>query len=124
MIEDSLLNEEINCLSNNYQDHSNLQWSCAIESLKKISFNSTDKVLDVGCGDGKITAFIAKQISNGIVIGLDISKEMLVSASSHYPSSIIYYFLKVVHLQSHLNNNLIKLFVSVLSIGYWIKKKL
>jgi ubiquinone/menaquinone biosynthesis C-methylase UbiE len=79
-------------LANNYQNHSNLQWNWAIERLKKISFNSTDKVLDVGCGDGKITAFIAKQISNGIVIGLDISKEMLMYASSHYPFNNLLFF--------------------------------
>ncbi len=71
-------------LAKDYQDHSDLQWKWSMESLKKFPFNENDKVLDVGCGDGRITAWIAKQVPNGAVIGLDISKNMIVHASSNH----------------------------------------
>ncbi len=39
-----------------YQNNSNFQWEEAMKSLKKFRFEENDKVLDVGCGNGKITA--------------------------------------------------------------------
>ncbi|MES2345148.1 MAG: class I SAM-dependent methyltransferase [Chlamydiota bacterium] len=73
-------------LVNDYQENSSLQWNWAMESLKKFPFNENDKVLDVGCGDGKITALIAKQVTHGIVIGFDISEKMLAHASANFSS--------------------------------------
>jgi trans-aconitate 2-methyltransferase len=70
--------------ANEYQNNSGHQWEMALGSLKKFSFNENDKVLDVGCGDGKITALIAKQVPYGMVVGLDISKEMISLAKSSF----------------------------------------
>lgn len=71
-------------LADDYKNNSGLQWEWAITSLKDFPFSLNDKVLDVGCGDGKITALIAKQIPNGIIIGLDISEKMVKQASSFF----------------------------------------
>ncbi|MBA3723195.1 MAG: methyltransferase domain-containing protein [Parachlamydiaceae bacterium] len=68
-------------LAADYQKNSGLQWDWAIESLKRFEFNPNDKVLDVGCGDGKITALIAYQVSQGIAVGMDISEKMIKQAS-------------------------------------------
>ncbi len=73
-------------LVSDYQKNSSLQWNWAMESLKKFPFNENDKVLDVGCGDGKITALIAEHVTHGIVIGLDISEKMLAHASANFSS--------------------------------------
>jgi len=35
----------------------------------------------VGCGDGKITALIASQVPQGIVVGMDISEKMIKQTS-------------------------------------------
>jgi trans-aconitate 2-methyltransferase len=75
-----------------YQKNSGLQWDWAIESLEKFSFNSNDKVLDVGCGDGKITALIARQIFQGIVVGMDISEKMIKQASSNFRDENLMFF--------------------------------
>lgn len=71
-------------LSDAYKQHSSLQWTWAIESLKHFPFNPSDKVLDIGCGDGKITALIASKVPNGTVVGLDISLQMLATATSNF----------------------------------------
>lgn len=68
-------------MPNEYQANSTLQWEWAMESLKKFPFGDKDKVLDIGCGDGKITRLIAKQVPGGIVVGLDISDKMLAHAN-------------------------------------------
>ncbi len=67
-----------------YKNNSGLQWTLATESLKLIQFNNDDVILDVGCGDGKITAYIADQISNGTITGMDISDKMVKLASSNF----------------------------------------
>ena len=38
----------------------------------------------MGCGDGKITALIAKHVPQGYVVGMDISEKMLVQASNTF----------------------------------------
>lgn len=66
-----------------YNKNSSLQWQWAINSLENYKFLGTEKVLDVGCGDGKITALITKQAS--CVTGIDISRSMIDFALTHYP---------------------------------------
>jgi len=41
-------------------------------------------VLDIGCGDGKVTAEISRFVEAGRVLGIDSSKEMLTLAASTY----------------------------------------
>ncbi len=83
----SLFASEGVSLSHVYQKNSHLQWDLAIESLSHFPLNPTDKVLDVGSGDGKITAHIAKLVPNGVVVGLDVSKNMVNTATSLFQKS-------------------------------------
>lgn len=71
-------------LADNYQKNSGLQWDWAMDSLEYFSFNQDDKVLDVGSGDGKITALIANTVSSGSVVGLDISESMVERANGQF----------------------------------------
>lgn len=50
-------------------------------------FDGIETVLDVGCGDGQVTARLAKQFPKVQFVGCDISKEMIAFASQKYPSS-------------------------------------
>lgn len=79
-------------LAEEYQNNSNLQWDWATESLRQFSFNPLDKILDVGCGDGKITALIASEVPNGIVFGLDISEKMIEQASQTFKNENLTFF--------------------------------
>ena len=45
----------------------------------------------MGCGDGSITEEIATKVPLGVVVGLDISEEMLMYAKKHHPSPNIVY---------------------------------
>lgn len=89
----------ISCLSasdglrdaEDYTRNSSLQWKWAMESLRGFLFKEDDQVLDLGCGNGSITAEIAAKVPLGIVVGLDISEEMLMYAKNHHPSSNIVY---------------------------------
>jgi trans-aconitate 2-methyltransferase len=41
-------------------------------------------VLDIGCGDGRITATLAKSVPQGSVVGVDLSADMIAHASRQH----------------------------------------
>ena len=48
-----------------------------------------EHILDVGCGDGKVTAEIARAVPRGSVLGVDASAEMIAFAQKTFPPSKI-----------------------------------
>lgn len=71
--------------ANYYKEHSSFQFGVAQELLKGYSFSENHTVLDIGCGDGKITAQIAQRIPQGRVVGVDLSSSMIEFAKKHFP---------------------------------------
>ena len=67
-----------------YARRSQLQESMAAEVLALLELKGSEHVLDVGCGDAKITAQIAARVPHGAVVGVDASQEMIAFASSHF----------------------------------------
>ena len=67
-----------------YARISGLQKAMAEEALGLLDLARSSKVLDVGCGNGKITAEIAVRLPQGIVVGIDASCNMIDSASSQF----------------------------------------
>ena len=67
-----------------YAKHSSTQQMWARELISKLKLNGHESVLDIGCGDGKITAEIAGYVPDGSVVGVDSSKEMIELASEHF----------------------------------------
>lgn len=66
-------------LVRSYVHHSELQrrwaWSFAIPYLKTLK--GDERILDIGCGDGKITADVSKFVPLGQITGIDPSEAML-----------------------------------------------
>ena len=67
-----------------YKKHSKPQEEGGLEALKKFSFTEEEYVLDIGCGDGRTTASIAKMVPNGEVIGIDPSSNMIAVCNETY----------------------------------------
>jgi len=67
-----------------YSEISSLQEAMAEEQLALLDLAGTERILDVGCGDGKITAKIAARLPRGSTLGVDPSREMIAFASSHF----------------------------------------
>ncbi len=59
----------------------------AEEAISKIRIKGNERVLDIGCGDGKITAYIASLVPEGSVVGIDNSADMISFAQSKFPQS-------------------------------------
>ncbi len=59
---------------------SELQRTMAAESLSLLELDGAEHVLDVGCGDGYVTAQIADRLPRGSVVGIDPSPRMIEAA--------------------------------------------
>ena len=67
-----------------YSRQSSLQAALAEEQLSRLTLEGSERVLDVGCGDGKITAEIAARLPRGFVLGVDPSQNMIAFANGHF----------------------------------------
>ncbi len=67
-----------------YNRQSSLQQALAGKQLGLLTLTGSERVLDVGCGDGKITAEIAARVPRGSVLGVDPSRDMIAFAASHF----------------------------------------
>ncbi len=67
-----------------YATNSSAQLQWAQELLAKLALRGTESVLDIGCGDGKISAQLASLVSAGRVLGIDLSADMIRLASTRF----------------------------------------
>lgn len=74
-------------MASDYNRQSSLQQAMADEQLRLLILKGDERILDVGCGDGKISAAIAERVPAGSVLGVDPSRDMIAFASSHFPTA-------------------------------------
>ena len=67
-----------------YGKHSKVQYQWAQELIAGLHFRGCEAVLDIGCGEGKVTKEIADRLPNGYVIGIDRSEDMITFARKRY----------------------------------------
>src|SRR5260370_3525115 len=67
-----------------YYRRSSLQEAMAQEVLALLDLKGSDRILDVGCGDGNLTAEIASRAPRGSVVGADPSRDMIGFAQRHF----------------------------------------
>lgn len=70
--------------ASDYARVSGLQGAMAEEVLSLLQLNGTERVLDLGCGSGKITAEVAERVRQGSVVGVDPSADMIAFAASRF----------------------------------------
>jgi trans-aconitate 2-methyltransferase len=66
-----------------YDRLSALQAAMAEEVLSLLELRGTERILDIGCGNGKTTAEIATRVPKGVVTGVDASARMIAFAAAH-----------------------------------------
>jgi trans-aconitate 2-methyltransferase len=67
-----------------YAANSIVQQSWARELIAKLELRGDENILDVGCGDGKVTAEIARSLPDGFVVGIDASPQMIAFAKKTF----------------------------------------
>ena len=75
--------------ADDYAKNSSAQSQWAEELIAKLALKGCEFVIDIGCGDGKITAQLARVVNNGYVLGIDSSESMIRRASEQFPGTTI-----------------------------------
>lgn len=70
-----------------YAKNSDAQLKWARQLRSHFNLQGNESILDVGCGDGKITADFAATFPSSRVMGIDSSPEMIDYAQQTYPAS-------------------------------------
>ncbi len=73
--------------ANDYSQHSSAQFEWARELIAKLHLKGNERLLDIGCGDGRVTAMIAKKLPQGSILGIDNSQAMVKLANHNHPPS-------------------------------------
>lgn len=92
-------NTEYSWNSDDYAVHSGAQYQWAQEIVEKIGLAGSESVLDIGCGDGKVTALIGSFLPDGHVTGIDSSAGMIAKSRETYPQSR-YPQLSFIHMDA------------------------
>lgn len=89
--QNKISNEVFDCILNDSESNlekfnksNTLLYNEVMTILNRISLSSKAIILDIGCGDGKITCEVAKKAHEGRVIGTDISPKIIELASKDY----------------------------------------
>jgi len=67
-----------------YEKNSQAQQKWARELIANLNLTGVEDILDLGCGDGKVTAEIARLVGDGSVVGVDNSRQMIDLAKEKY----------------------------------------
>jgi trans-aconitate 2-methyltransferase len=79
-----------------YAANSVVQQTWARELIARLRLRGDERILDVGCGDGKVTAEIARAVPKGEAVGVDASPQMIEFARKTFPPA------KVPNLEFHV----------------------
>jgi len=110
-------------VAEDYFQNSQFQYEHAQQALSLYQFSGNESVLDVGCGDGKITAKIAETLPNGDVIGIDSSEHMIHFANVEFLTahSNLKFFVNKAEAIPYINQfDLITSFACL----HWVKNQL
>lgn len=66
-----------------YHRVSNPQLGWGRVVLDRLPLRGDERVFDVGCGTGRLTALLQERVPRGRVVGIDLSRNMLCEARSH-----------------------------------------
>ena len=73
--------------ANDYTQNSSAQFEWAGELISKLHLKGNESLLDIGCGDGRVTALLAERLPHGSVLGIDNSSTMIKLAQQNHPPS-------------------------------------
>ena len=71
--------------ASDYEKHSSGQERAAEAIISRLELEGHEHILDIGCGDGKVTAKMAARVPHGQVLGIDSSQEMIDFARLRFP---------------------------------------
>lgn len=69
-----------------YHKVSNPQFEWGLKVLDRVHVRGDERVMDAGCGSGRLTEKLLERLPQGEVVGVDLSQNMLQQAAEHLKS--------------------------------------
>jgi len=66
-----------------YHQVSNPQFEWGLKVLERVDVRGNERVMDAGCGSGRLTEKLLDRLPQGRVVGVDLSQNMLDQAAEH-----------------------------------------
>ena len=86
--------------------------------ISELNLAGSEKILDLGCGDGLITAQLAELVPNGLVIGIDASQNMIdLAGKTHKIQNLRFDLMDINEIESE---NEFDIIISNATL-HWIK---
>lgn len=104
---------------NTYNQHSQPQLLWFKEFSNSLPILGHEDILDIGCGDGKLTNEIANRLNSGTITGIDISKNMIDFARNNYSGEKISFLVN--DARNFKLNQKFNLIVSFTAL-HWVKE--
>ena len=95
-----------------YHKNSSVQLKAADDLINNVSFIGDEDVLDIGCGDGKITLMLSEIANRGSVLGVDLSDEMIEFAKKKFENNKNISFMQLDARELAFNNQFDVIFSS------------
>ena len=106
-------------VASDYAKYSSAQYQWALEMIDKMSLKEHESLLDIGCGDGKITALLSQKCAHAV--GVDASLNMIRLAQKTFPAQN-YPNLRFIQMDAsclNFQNQFDRVFSN--SVLHWIK---
>jgi trans-aconitate methyltransferase len=81
-----------------YEKASTHQKEWGNKLISELNLTGNEKILDLGCGDGKLTADLANLVPNGFVLGIDASKGMIEVAKGKETENLKFQLIDINNL--------------------------
>jgi len=76
-----------------YHRSASAQTGWGREVHRRLALRGDEQVIDLGCGDGRLTAELAARVPRGRIIGIDADPDMVDFARRHHPRQNVAYAL-------------------------------
>ncbi|MDD2467695.1 MAG: methyltransferase domain-containing protein [Desulfobulbus sp.] len=84
-----------------YKKASVHQTSWGESMVERLPIKGTELILDIGCGDGRVTQKIALRVPDGEVLGIDASNSMIAAAKKYESANLRFKVISVNELSFH-----------------------
>jgi trans-aconitate methyltransferase len=73
-----------------YQSASTHQEEWGLRLIQELRLTGKERILDLGCGDGRLTYRIAELVPEGFVVGIDSAAGMIAAATAHQRANLLF----------------------------------
>jgi ubiquinone/menaquinone biosynthesis C-methylase UbiE len=80
-----------------YKDASTHQKTWGQKLISELGLRGNERILDLGCGDGTLTAQLAEYVPDGFVLGIDASESMIETAQKDHAGANLRFELQDIN---------------------------